>query len=241
MPAPEFLPRPEPLPAPVVDSPDQRPAAGCRQLSVDYDTAAGVVHALREVDASFGRGRLSVVAGPSGSGKSSLLRVLTGLQRPRAGTIEVDGTDVTRLRPAALRRLRRRAMGIVLQDPADNLVEYLSAHGQVELAARLRGADPGEVPALLDALGLADRAGSPVPTSCRGASSSGSRSPPRRSASRRCCWPTSPLRSSTAPPVPTWWRPCAAWPTAAPAWSSPRTTPPSSPPPTVWWRCGTGA
>jgi putative ABC transport system ATP-binding protein len=51
-------------------------------------------------------------------------------------------------------------MGIVLQDPADNLVEYLSAREQVELAAQLRLVDAGEAPGLLDAVGLADRAAS---------------------------------------------------------------------------------
>ncbi|HZA00597.1 MAG TPA: ATP-binding cassette domain-containing protein [Acidimicrobiales bacterium] len=135
-------------------------AVRCHGLSVDYPTRATVVHALRDVDAAFGHRRLGVVAGPSGSGKSSLLRVLAGLQRPTGGRLEIDGTDVTSLRAGPLRRLRRRAMGIVLQDPADNLVEYLPAVEQVELAARLRGVDPGGAAALLDVVGLADRAGS---------------------------------------------------------------------------------
>jgi len=137
------------------------PAARCAGLDVDYVLPAGeVVHALRQVDAAFPRGRLSVVAGPSGSGKSSLLRVLSGLQRPRSGRIEIGGVDLTGLREARRRWLRRRTMGIVLQDPADNLVEYLRAHEQVELAARLRGADPAETAQVLDVVGLTDRAGS---------------------------------------------------------------------------------
>jgi ABC-type lipoprotein export system ATPase subunit len=119
-----------------------------------------VAHALAEVDATFERGRLSVVAGPSGSGKSSLLRVLAGLHRPSAGTVEVDGLELTRLRTGARRRLRRHAMGIVLQDPADNLVEYLTAREQVELAARLRRVDASLALGLLDAVGLRDRADS---------------------------------------------------------------------------------
>ena len=143
---------------PASEPPDT--AARCHELAVDYETAAGVVHALHDIDAAFGRGRLSVVAGPSGSGKSSLLRVLAGLQRPQTGRVEVDGADLTRLRPGPLRRLRRHAIGIVLQDPADNLLEYLDAGEQVELAARLRGADAAETPALLDAVGLSDRADS---------------------------------------------------------------------------------
>jgi putative ABC transport system ATP-binding protein len=134
-------------------------AARCDRVSVDYRTASGVVPALRDVDAAFHQGRFSAVAGASGSGKSSLMRVLAGLQRPTAGRITVDGTDLTRLRAGTLRRLRRVAMGIVLQDPADNLVEYLPAVAQVELAARLRGADRGEAAGLLDTVGLASRAG----------------------------------------------------------------------------------
>ena len=134
------------------------PAARCAGLTVDYRTATEVVHALHDVDATFGRGRLSVVAGPSGSGKSSLLRTLAGLQRARAGVVEVDGDDLARLRAGAVRRLRRRVLGVVLQDPADNLLEDLRAVEQVELAARLRGSDPGEAAGLLDAVGLGDRA-----------------------------------------------------------------------------------
>jgi putative ABC transport system ATP-binding protein/macrolide transport system ATP-binding/permease protein len=134
-------------------------AARCDGVSVDYRTASGVVPALRDVDAVFPRARFSVVAGASGSGKSSLLRVLAGLNRPTAGRVTVDGIDLTRLRAGRLRRLRRATMGIVLQDPADNLVEYLPAVAQVELAARLRGADRGEATGLLDTVGLDRRAG----------------------------------------------------------------------------------
>lgn len=142
------------------DLPTTDPAARCTSLNVDYPTAAGVVHALCDVDATFERHRLTVVAGPSGSGKSSLLRVLAGLHRPRSGTVEVAGVELTRLRAGRLRRLRRHAMGIVLQDPADNLVEYLSAREQLDLAARLRRVDATGNGELLEAVGLADRAGS---------------------------------------------------------------------------------
>ncbi len=147
-----------PGPDPGLAAPPAEWAARARRITVDYTASAGVVHALHEVDAAVARGRLTVVAGPSGSGKSTLLRVFAGLQRVAGGEVEVDGTDVTRVRPGARRRLRRRAMGIVLQDPADNLLTYLRSVEQVELAARLRGADPAEAPSLLEAVGLADRA-----------------------------------------------------------------------------------
>jgi putative ABC transport system ATP-binding protein len=149
------------VPVPEVrDDPVPMATAECRELAVDYRTATGAVAALRDVDATIEQGRLTVVAGPSGSGKSSLLRVLAGLQRPRAGSVVVGGEDLARLRAGARRRLRRSAMGIVLQNPADNLVEYLRAHEQVQLSARLRRVDPSEAPELLAAVGVGDRASS---------------------------------------------------------------------------------
>jgi putative ABC transport system ATP-binding protein len=141
----------------VHDTASSSAAAVCRALTVDYRTATGAVAALRAVDLTIQRDRLTVVAGPSGSGKSSLLRVLAGLLRPSAGCVMVGDEDIARLRAGPRRRLRRSTMGIVLQDPADNLVEYLRAREQVELSARLRRADPSEAPELLAAVGLTDR------------------------------------------------------------------------------------
>jgi ABC-type lipoprotein export system ATPase subunit len=133
-------------------------AAECHDLSVEHHTAVGVVHALRHVTARFAAGRMTVVAGPSGSGKSTLLRVLAGLQVAHAGSVVVGGQDLGRQRPPGRRRLRRRSIGIVLQNPADNLIEYLPAIEQVRLAARLRGTDPAVAEPLLDTVGLRDRA-----------------------------------------------------------------------------------
>jgi len=133
---------------------DQTAAATCRGLCADYRTATGAAPALRDVDATFTAGRLSVIAGPSGSGKSTLLRILAGRHRPSAGDIEVAGVSLTGLHHRARRRLRRRALGIVLQQPSANLVEDLRLREQVELAARLRGARGEDVLDLLRAVGL---------------------------------------------------------------------------------------
>jgi len=129
----------------------------CEGVSAQHRSAAGVAHALRGVDLVAPRGRLTVVAGPSGSGKSTLLRVLAGLLRPVGGRVEVAGTDLTGLGAGALRRFRRRTTGVVLQRPSDNLVEYLDAGQQLELAGRLRGTPVPDADDLLAALGLADR------------------------------------------------------------------------------------
>ena len=126
-------------------------ALRCRALTVDH----GAVHAVRGIDVDIRQGRLTVVAGPSGSGKSSLLRALAGLDRAGSGTIEVAGADVTRWRAARRRRHRRQVMGIVLQEPAHNLLPYLTAREQLLLAARLRGAGGDDVDDLLATVGLA--------------------------------------------------------------------------------------
>lgn len=126
----------------------------CRGLCADYRTAAGTAPALRDVDAEVRRGRFTVVAGPSGSGKSTLLRILAGRLRPTAGEVEVVGVPLAGLHHRARRRLRRRSLGIVLQQPAANLLEGLTLLEQVELAARLRGVSGSEVPRLLAAVGL---------------------------------------------------------------------------------------
>ena len=133
--------------------PAPEPVVRCRRVGATY----GTVPALVDVDADFAAGRLSVVAGPSGSGKSTLLRVLAGLHRPRSGSVVVDEIELTSRRTGGLRRLRRRTMGFVLQNPADNLLEHLTALEQVELGARLRGVDGGGAVDLLDAVGLGDR------------------------------------------------------------------------------------
>jgi ABC-type lipoprotein export system ATPase subunit len=73
----------------------------------------------------------------------------------------VDGVDIGRLGGRALRRLRRRSIGFVLEEPSSNLLGYLRADEQVALAARLRGTDSRETAELLDALGLADHAHAP--------------------------------------------------------------------------------
>lgn len=131
----------------------------CRGLVKEYRTAVGTVHALKAIDADFPAGQVTAVVGPSGAGKSSLLRILACVDRPTAGSVRLGALEVSRLGARARRRVRRRLVGYVFQQPGDNLLPYLDAAGHLELAARLRGgAAPGEPERLLEALGLAHRA-----------------------------------------------------------------------------------
>ncbi|MBK1782829.1 ABC transporter ATP-binding protein [Prauserella cavernicola] len=136
-------------------------ALSCSRVSHSYPVDDAPVRALADVSLTASRGAVTVLAGPSGSGKSTLLRILGCLDRPDEGSVEVEGVVTTALSTRRRRALRRARIGYVFQDPADNLLGYLTVAEHVALGARLRGGDGtgGGSAAVLEALGVADRAG----------------------------------------------------------------------------------
>jgi putative ABC transport system ATP-binding protein len=112
---------------------------------------------LDGLDASFQAGRLHAVTGPSGSGKTTLLHLLAGLELPDAGTIAVEGAELTALDRTARAALRRAKIAYVAQQAG--LVPHLSALENVELALALRGEAETRLPALhaLESVGLGER------------------------------------------------------------------------------------
>src|SRR4051794_27390622 len=90
------------------DPADDGPAAVCRDVVKTYRTATESVTALDGVTLAIPRAQVTVVVGPSGSGKSSLLRLLACIDRPDSGQVQLAGQRVDALRTRARRRLRQR-------------------------------------------------------------------------------------------------------------------------------------
>jgi putative ABC transport system ATP-binding protein len=129
--------------------------ARCVDLVKTYRTPTGAVHALRGVSLGFAPGKLTAVVGPSGSGKSSLLRVLTGIDRATSGDVWVGPQNVAHASARGLRRLRRDVVGYVFQRPSDNFLPNLTIGEHLRLAADGSGAP--EQSDILDRLGIAHR------------------------------------------------------------------------------------
>lgn len=108
-------------------------------LGRSYRSVGGDVWAFRNVDLTVTRGTLTVLAGPSGAGKSTLLRIIGAIDRPSEGSVTVDGVEIGGLSDGARRKWRRRRLGYVFQDPADNLLPYLTVGEHLDLAAQIRG------------------------------------------------------------------------------------------------------
>ena len=126
-------------------------------ISLTLSSAAGPVAILSGVTLSVEQGETVALLGPSGSGKSSLLMVAAGLERPTAGRAVVAGTDITNLGEDALARFRRDAIGIVFQ--SFHLIPTMTALENVAVPLELAGAADAfaRARAELDAVGLGAR------------------------------------------------------------------------------------
>jgi putative ABC transport system ATP-binding protein len=122
-----------------------------------YRTPTGEVRALRDVTADLPNGVVSAVVGPSGSGKSSLLRLIAGLDRPTEGSVRVRGKELGGASSRARRVARRSTVGYVFQRPSDNLVPHLTVADHLRLASRTRVLTDHDVLVTADELGLGHR------------------------------------------------------------------------------------
>jgi ABC-type lipoprotein export system ATPase subunit len=137
-------------------------AVDVRDLFRVHRTAEGDAAALQGLSLTVARGEVVVVLGPSGAGKTSLLRVLAGLEPPSAGEARVFGIDLGRLGARRRAGFRRDRIGLVDQYHEHALPSALSCAEGVALPLALRGvprrARAARAGALLERVGLADRA-----------------------------------------------------------------------------------
>lgn len=127
------------------------------QLSLDGN--AGRVDILKGISIDVARGETLGLVGPSGSGKSSLLMLMGGLERATGGKVAALGSDLTNLGEDALARFRRDHMGVVFQ--SFHLIPTMTALENVATPMELAGARDAfdRAEAELAAVGLADRIG----------------------------------------------------------------------------------
>ncbi len=136
------------------------PVIECRGVSKVFEQGALSVTALSAIDLTVGAGERLALVGASGSGKSTLLHILGALARPSAGTVHIEGQDISRLGAKALGELRNRALGFVYQ--FHHLLMEFTALENVAMPLLIRRVARAEATAsaaeLLERVGLGHRA-----------------------------------------------------------------------------------
>ncbi len=148
-----------PHPLSLIPSAESHRMIRLSELSKSFGTATAPVHALRGISLEVAAGERVALLGKSGSGKSTLLNLLGGLDRPTAGTIEVQGRDLAKMSGRQLTRHRLATVGMVFQ--SFNLIPSRTALENVELPMIFAGRAPTERRAAarlaLEAFGLGER------------------------------------------------------------------------------------
>ena len=123
-------------------------------LKKSYAGAEGAVPVLRGIDMQVAEGETLALTGESGSGKSTLLHLIGGLDTADAGSITLDGRDISRMDDAGRAQVRRSSVGIIFQQ--FNLIPSLDVAANIAFQARLAGVyDAQAADDLAAALGLA--------------------------------------------------------------------------------------
>ena len=127
-----------------------------------YKTDELEVVALRGLDLQVAKGEMMAIVGASGSGKSTFLNILAGLDTPSAGQITVGNRDLLRMKDEDLVDYRRREVGFIWQQTGRNLIPYLTALQNIEAPMILEGVKrriaKARAQELLTAVGLSDKA-----------------------------------------------------------------------------------
>src|SRR5262249_32028705 len=122
-----------------------RPAVELERVGKTYREGDSERTGLQDASVAIRPGEIAVLVGRSGSGKSTLLNLIAGIDRPTAGRVLVDGTDLTALDEDRRTRFRRRRIGFVFQ--FFNLIPLLTVEENLLLPLELNGAADAGGPA----------------------------------------------------------------------------------------------
>ncbi|MBK1734593.1 lipoprotein-releasing system ATP-binding protein LolD [Halorhodospira abdelmalekii] len=135
------------------------PVIACHGVVKRFSEGPQELEVLRAIELQVAAGEQVAIVGPSGSGKSTLLHILGGLDRPSAGTVQVDGESIYSLKQAARGRLRNRALGFIYQ--FHHLLPEFTALENVAMPLLIRRTPPAQSRAaaaeLLSRIGLGER------------------------------------------------------------------------------------
>jgi putative ABC transport system ATP-binding protein len=146
------------LPIPPKSTPyASKPVIDLKEVTLTLNSRAGPVEILRGVDLTVPTGQSVALVGPSGSGKSSLLMVMAGLEAATSGEVLIAGHDFTRLSEDSLAEVRGRSIGIVFQ--SFHLIPTMTAIENVALPLEFlnRGDAFGRAAEALASVGLSGR------------------------------------------------------------------------------------
>ena len=136
---------------------DATPAIIIEKLQLSHGEKASRVHVLKGMDLAIAKGTSAGIVGPSGSGKSSLLMIIAGLERPDSGLVKINGEDITVMSEDQLAAFRGRNVGIVFQ--SFHLIPNMTAMENVAVPLELTGErNAFEIArAEMEAVGLGER------------------------------------------------------------------------------------
>lgn len=137
------------------------PLIEIRNVTKEFRKGDEIITPLRDVNLDIAERDFVSLMGPSGTGKSTLLNQIAGIDRPTQGTISVNGTEITRLSRSSLAKWRSGNVGYIFQ--THNLIPVLTAYENVEMPLLLlpfsRAERRKRVQIALEAVDLLDRAG----------------------------------------------------------------------------------
>lgn len=125
-----------------------------KNVSKIYQVGEIEIKAADDISFPIEKGEFVIIVGPSGAGKTTVLNMLGGMDKPTSGVINVDGTDIAQFNEKELTAFRRDDVGFVFQ--FYNLVPNLTAYENVELATQICK-NPVDAEEILSEVGLANR------------------------------------------------------------------------------------